>query len=386
MKISKINKITLGILSIVALTSCGEKKNSTSKQESSKYSTLNSSSSNTDKNSTSKKEETVTKYTITFSLNYTGASTYKTVEVEAGETVSKPSDPTRSGYIFNGWFEDSDCLSLYNFSTAVTSDITLYANWLEGDAADYVQVTFYYNYDGAPDNGVFYTSNIKKKRKVTKPTNPTRDEYYFDAWYTDSNLTTKFDFTSILSDSTSVYAGWKKLYTFEAEDTDFDGKNGFGYSANVSETEMIEEDDGSLLASNGHFVSYLYYNGAFLEWKFTASEACDNVTFITRLSAEFFDINVSPSTYDMTVNGTSLTGYDIALTGIEGTMKKLPFTDYVISSTVSLVKGENTIKMITKNNNSHPSAGTYHAEAPMIDCIKLATNETLTFNKIEGNY
>ncbi len=45
------------------------------------------------------------------------------------QTVNEPTDPTRSGYAFAGW-----CLAdgtEYDFSTPVTSDITLYASWTE---------------------------------------------------------------------------------------------------------------------------------------------------------------------------------------------------------------------------------------------------------------
>ena len=381
----KTNLIFCALLSILSLAGCGkneESKNSPKDSESKKSTKVTDSTS---QNTGSSSSDITLSYHVTFDLNYENAPSYLTDVVSVGETVTKPENPKRDGYLFTGWFTEKNGESLYDFSTPVNEDFTLYAGWLEGNEKDYIQITFHYNYEGAPDNGIYYVSNIKKKRKVSRPTNPNRSGYYFSGWYTDDTLSTAFDFTQMQNESKDVYASWKKLYTFEAEDTDFDGKSGFGYSNNVSETEMIEKDsDGSLLASNGYFVSYLYYNGAFLEWNISSEKDVDNVTLITRLSYEFFDITVSPETYDITVNGTSLSGYSISLTGVENTMKKLPFSDYVISSKVSLKKGKNSIKMITKNQNAH--VATYKAEAPMIDCIKLATNETLTFDKVEGNY
>lgn len=54
------------------------------------------------------------------------------VEVEDGDAVAEPEvNPTREGYSFEGWYTEPACLTPYDFSSAVTSDITLYAKWVE---------------------------------------------------------------------------------------------------------------------------------------------------------------------------------------------------------------------------------------------------------------
>ena len=67
-----------------------------------------------------------TEWTVTFMSNGT---TYKTLTVENDQSVSKPSNPTRPGYTFTGWYQDNACTIPYRFGTAVTSDLTLYAGW-----------------------------------------------------------------------------------------------------------------------------------------------------------------------------------------------------------------------------------------------------------------
>ena len=47
----------------------------------------------------------------------------------SGSTVTKPADPTREGYTFDGWYTDEACTKAYDFSAAVTADMTLYAKW-----------------------------------------------------------------------------------------------------------------------------------------------------------------------------------------------------------------------------------------------------------------
>ncbi len=53
----------------------------------------------------------------------------------SGSTVSKPTDPTREGYTFAGWYTDEACTKAYDFSVAVTDDMTLYAKWIKNAVA-----------------------------------------------------------------------------------------------------------------------------------------------------------------------------------------------------------------------------------------------------------
>lgn len=49
----------------------------------------------------------------------------------ANGSVTKPADPTREGYTFAGWYTDEACTEAYDFSVAVTADMTLYAKWVK---------------------------------------------------------------------------------------------------------------------------------------------------------------------------------------------------------------------------------------------------------------
>jgi uncharacterized repeat protein (TIGR02543 family) len=51
-------------------------------------------------------------------------------KVTAGSTVEKPTDPTREGFDFVGWYSDEALTQDYAFTdTPVTANITLYAKW-----------------------------------------------------------------------------------------------------------------------------------------------------------------------------------------------------------------------------------------------------------------
>ncbi len=70
---------------------------------------------------------------VSFESN--GGSAVSSQSVKEGTSVAKPSDPTRTGYSFAGWYKDEACTQEYDFETPVTDDITLYAKWAKKAAA-----------------------------------------------------------------------------------------------------------------------------------------------------------------------------------------------------------------------------------------------------------
>ncbi len=67
---------------------------------------------------------------VTFNNNYSGGGS-TTVTLENGDILSYPTEPTRSGYVFTGWYTDSGCTTRYNFRGVISGDMTLYAGWRE---------------------------------------------------------------------------------------------------------------------------------------------------------------------------------------------------------------------------------------------------------------
>ena len=70
---------------------------------------------------------TINQYSIRFNSN--GGSSVPAQTVDNGYKATKPADPTKSGYTFGGWYADSACTTAYDFNSAVTTDLTLYAKW-----------------------------------------------------------------------------------------------------------------------------------------------------------------------------------------------------------------------------------------------------------------
>ena len=66
-------------------------------------------------------------YTVTFDSN--GGSAVEAQTVKHGEKVTKPADPTKTDYVFAGWYEDSVTVTPFDFNIEITADWTLYAGW-----------------------------------------------------------------------------------------------------------------------------------------------------------------------------------------------------------------------------------------------------------------
>ena len=66
-------------------------------------------------------------WTVTFNTN--GGTPEPESQIRANLPATKPDDPTRSGYVFAGWYTDEACTAAYDFTKPVTDNITLYAKW-----------------------------------------------------------------------------------------------------------------------------------------------------------------------------------------------------------------------------------------------------------------
>ena len=78
----------------------------------------------------------VKRYNVTFDANGKDAAVPDPQRVKEGKTATEPSTkPQCKGYTFAGWYTDEACTKAYDFATAVTADMTLYAKWVK-NAAD----------------------------------------------------------------------------------------------------------------------------------------------------------------------------------------------------------------------------------------------------------
>lgn len=142
-------------------------------------------------------------------------------------SVADVNFPVGSDEAITGWYTDADCTEKVESVIIGNADITLYAKvekgyWLtfESNGGSYVAPAFY-----------------AKDTAAKAPDEPTKSGYTFVNWYTDKDLMTAADFSTITATAT-LYAKWKEngntsytvIHWLENADDD-------GYSYKESETK-----------------------------------------------------------------------------------------------------------------------------------------------------
>ncbi|MGN0514644.1 MAG: InlB B-repeat-containing protein [Lachnospiraceae bacterium] len=146
-------------------------------------------------------EVRATIYTVTFETN--GGNMIEPQTVEEGNTATKPEDPEKEGYTFEGWYEDEELINVYDFETPVTANITLYAKWDEVNDTGIYTVSFETSGGSVISDQAVYAGDC-----VIQPQNPVKEGYVFAGWYSDQELTEEYDFTTPVEKDFTLYAAW----------------------------------------------------------------------------------------------------------------------------------------------------------------------------------
>ena len=166
--------------------------------------------------------ESVRTYTVTF--NSQGGTEVSPQTIIGGNKATAPSVvPTKestvsSNYTFDGWYQAGiyGATDLYrdafDFDTAITSDITLYAKWSESN------ITYTVSFDSKGGTEVSPQSVIGGKRVIKPSAVPTKEPtaytyFTFDGWYTSTDggetlSETEFDYNTSITDDITLYAKW----------------------------------------------------------------------------------------------------------------------------------------------------------------------------------
>ena len=145
-----------------------------------------------------------TTYTVTFDSNE-GSAVSPITGIAYNATITLPTDPTKEGYTFGGWYKESECTDDWDFATdKVTSNVILYAKW----TINSYTVTFKINGGDTEANPTTKTA-AHGGNVGTLPTEPTRAGYAFAIWNTQAGGGgTKFTETTAVTADLAVYAQW----------------------------------------------------------------------------------------------------------------------------------------------------------------------------------
>ncbi|XRD25310.1 InlB B-repeat-containing protein [Lysinibacillus fusiformis] len=144
-------------------------------------------------------------HTVSFEVD--GGSAVSNQSVAHGEKASTPTPaPTKAGYTFEGWYTDVTHTDIYDFNKEITANTTIYAKW------EPLKYTISFEVDGG---STVSNQSVAHGEKASEPTPvPTKAGYTFGGWYTDVGRTQAYDFTSVITEATTIYAKWNaQTYT-----------------------------------------------------------------------------------------------------------------------------------------------------------------------------
>ena len=144
--------------------------------------------------------------TVRFDPNYSGASISNETYNIGQAMGTLPTEPTRSGYTFLGWFTDPTNGTQVDENTVITGPITFYAHWAEN-----ITITFNPGQDGTVSPT---TKTFAPNTAIGELPTPERTGYIFQGWFTDAG-TYQNEVTpqTTFSASGSIYAKWAESVT-----------------------------------------------------------------------------------------------------------------------------------------------------------------------------
>ncbi len=227
-------------------------------------------------------------FTVTFDAQNGAATTSATVNWN--ETVSKPDNPTKTGYRFLEKWLDEDG-NEFDFTTPITENITLHAAWIETHT-----VTFNKNNGDAAMIRI-----VDHESTVSRPNTPSWNGHEFVDWYTTADFARQFVFTTEITEDITLYAKWNVTVTFNVN----------GGSPVSAQSITYNTSLDSLLPSDPTRTGYTFggwYTDLGLTQKFTAA------TVITEHKTVYAKWNANPCTVTFAIGENATMDGDLTQT------------------------------------------------------------------------
>ena len=152
---------------------------------------------------------------------------YKREILVINNMVEKPQEPEITGYIFKGWFEDEDFKKEFDFEQLITSDLYIYAKFIED-----IRYTISFKTLGG---STIADLSILNGQSASLPDAPQKKRAVFQGWYTSENYDTEYDFSLPVTSDITLYAKWEDVLVVE-------GSKGLDYEISEETAYEIIDD------------------------------------------------------------------------------------------------------------------------------------------------
>ncbi len=281
-------------------------------------------------------------YYVNFNLSG-GEGSFNQQLVETGKTATEPTAaPTKEYMIFKGWYLGEE---LYDFSTPVTSDITLIAKW----ARETFEVTFD---DTDGEGGGSY--NFDAGKTISAPTSVTLENYVVKEWQLPDGTVWNFN-TDILTGPITLKAIWTNenvTISFDLKGGTLPGGNTVVPSQTVIYNSLLNKFDTPYMGStDSDYIFKGWYRPDGTKWNFDTDLATKSLTLTAVWGTHYvITFETDNGVYEtQNVNSGELTtpplipptklGYTFIGWFVEGTSTKWDFTTMPINEDLVLVAG-----------------------------------------------
>ena len=279
-------------------------------------------------------------YTVTFDLD--GGTGTASAQVVNGRLLPKPADPQKDGNVFIGWYADSAFTEKFDFETQkITGNVTLYARFVEGPAAEEFTVSFETGsgYEGDPIADVQTIGH----GIYNLPELPALDGKDFLGWWR-SDYEDAAKLTAMVTDgyevdeNTTLFAVWES--DAPAVSVTESGVSWNSLGVNVTYSVTITASDGTALVENrlesGLSMSYDFSGEAAGEYTVTVTARGQTGTayYINKALARVsvFDVVESVLTFNEIENAEYyLVSYTCGTVGHKHTNVRLDAPSYDFS-------------------------------------------------------
>ena len=203
------------------------------------------------------------------------------IKIKYNSKVPEPeTQPEASGYTFIGYYKDANLTQEFDFDTLIIDDTRIYLRWEKNPIVSFVSNTVD-PVESLTDIEVRYGGT------VARPANPTVYGYVFQNFYSNEERTIDFNFNSVITSNTTIYAGFAKdkfTVTFMVD--------GSVYStANVDYLDTVSTPDVPI-KQNYLFSGWFDNNNS--PYDFT-TKVTANITLIAHFSATAITIHLDPT-------------------------------------------------------------------------------------------
>jgi uncharacterized repeat protein (TIGR02543 family) len=149
-----------------------------------------------------------TQYTVKYTLIFDshGGSAVQAVTANEGTSISKPTDPEKTGYTFLGWFSAETGGTQYIWPYTVNGDTVMHAQWQDDSLPPPIQYTLTFNSHGGSSIPVI-TAN--EGTSISKPADPEKTGYTFLGWFSAETGGTQYAWPCTVNGDTVMHAQWQ---------------------------------------------------------------------------------------------------------------------------------------------------------------------------------